>query len=441
MKFRGLLIAVVVLAILGGVLYWSSHRKTPPTPASSENSPPIVKVDPASVTALTITQKNAPPVTLTRQAADRWQITAPQSALADTGTVSAILSNLNPLPSQRVIDDKAADLTPYGLQSPSVTIDLTEKNHPTQKLLLGDDTPTGDSVYVAVAGSPRVFTAAAYIKNSLNKSFDDLRDKRLLPFDSASVTTIDLDRKPQALTFGRVQGGWQMQKPQPFRTDTFQVEDLLTQLTSAKMDTLTTPEAAAKIFAHATPVATAKITGSFGTDTLEVRKDKDADYAKSSALPGVYKVDSANSTALGEALNRPLDDYRNKQVFAFGYTDPDKIEVHSGSTALTLIHAGSAWTSNGQTMDTTSAESLVSALRDLAATKFVTSGFASPDIDVTVTYSNGRKTDHVQIAKTKDGGIAKRDDGPSLYQLDSIALNELTNAVKGVKPAAPAKKK
>ncbi|HZZ38365.1 MAG TPA: DUF4340 domain-containing protein [Acidobacteriaceae bacterium] len=441
MKLRGLLIAVVVLAILGGVLYWSSHRKTPPTPASAENTPSILKIDPSSVTALTIMQKESPPVTLTRSGTNQWRITAPQSTLADAGTVSGILSSLNPLASQRVLSDKAPDLAPYGLQIPSVTIDLTEKNNKSQKLLLGDATPTGDAVYAALAGDPRVFTAASYIKNSLDKSFDDLRDKRLLPVDSASVTTIDLDRKTQPVDFGRVQSGWQIQKPEPYRTNTFQVQDLLTQLTSAKMDTLTTPEASAKAFAHAAPFATARITGSFGTDTLEVRKDRDDDYAKSSVLPGVFKVASDNSTALAEALNRPLDDYRDKQLFSFSYADPDKIEVHTGATSLVLTHAATTWTSNGQTMDTASAESLVSALRDLAATKFVASGFTAPEIDITVTYAGGKKTDHVQIAKTKDGGIAKRDDGPSLYQLDAVTLNELTNAVKGVKPASLPKKK
>lgn len=439
MKIRGLLIAVVVLIILGGVLYWSSHRKTPPAPATA--SLPIVKVDPASVTGLTIAQKNAPPVTLTRSGPNQWQITAPKGALADANTVSGVLSNLNPLPSQRVIDDKATDLSPYGLQNPLVTIDLSKKNSKTEKLLLGDDTPTGDAVYVTLAGSGKVFTAASYIKNSLNKSFDDLRDKRLLPIDSASVTTIDLDRKPQPVDFGRVQNGWQIQKPEPYRTDTFQVEDLLTQLTRAKMDTLTAPEAANKAFAHAVPFATAKITGSAGTDTLEVRKDKDDYYARSSLLPGVYKISSDNSTALSEALARSLDDFRNKQLFSFGYTDPDKIEYHAGSTSLTLMHAGTAWTSNGQQMDTSSAEALVSALRDLAATKFATSGFTKPDIDITITWGGGKHTDHVEIVRTKDGGLAKRDDGPSLYQIDAVTLNELTNAVKDVKPAAPAKKK
>ncbi len=68
MNFRGLLIAVVVLAALGGWLYWSQHRKPPAESPSvaAIATPVILKVDPANVTQLTIRQKE--PVTLTKTA-------------------------------------------------------------------------------------------------------------------------------------------------------------------------------------------------------------------------------------------------------------------------------------------------------------------------------------------------------------------------------------
>ena len=62
-------------------------------------------------------------------------------------------------------------------------------------------------------------------------------------------------------------------------------------------------------FAHATPVATAKLTGDSGTQTLEVRQNKDDYYAKSSAVVGTYKVDST----VGQALNKKVDDFRSKK--------------------------------------------------------------------------------------------------------------------------------
>lgn len=439
MKFRGLLIAAVVLVALGGLLYWSNHHKEPP--ATNSKSPTVVRIVPAEVTSLTVKQQGQPPVTITRASGDQWQITAPAAYPADASAVTSILSTLSPLLAVEVVENKAADLGPFGLASPAVEVDVVTKNKETKKVLVGDDTPAGEDVYVAVAGDPRVYTAASYVKTSLNKSLLDLRDKRLLPVESSSVTTMDLTRKGQEIGFGRVQNGWQIQKPKPYRTDTFQVDDLLDQATRAKWDPATSVEDATKDFAKATPVATLQLTGSGGRETLEVRKKDNNYYAKSSAIAGVYQIDSTVAPALAEALGRGLDDFRNKQLFDFGYSDPDKIEYEAGSTHVTLTHRGNDWYSNGQKMDTDSVEQMVTALRDLAAAKFVDSGYAKPDIEVTVTSDGGKKVGKVGIETAKDGsGIAKREDGPSLYSLDSVTLEGLTSAVKGLKPASAKKK-
>ena len=132
-----------------------------------------------------------------------------------------------------------------------------------------------------------------------------------------------------------------------------------------------------------------------------MRKEKDDYYAKSSAIPGAWKIDSSSASPLAADLDRSLDDFRNKQLFDFGYADPEKIEYHSGTTSIVLSRTGNDWMSNGKKMDTNSAEGLVTAVRDLAASKFVTSGFSSPSIDLTVTSDNGKRVEKVQIQKAE----------------------------------------
>jgi hypothetical protein len=440
MKFRGLIVAAALLLVLAGVLYWSQHHK-PKETSSSTTTPAILTIDPATVTHFAVAQKGAPPVTLDRTGANQWRITAPADYPADRSIVSSMLSSLAPLNSDSVVEDHPANLADYGLSDPSLEVDVTGKNKKTDRLLFGDDAPTGGGVYVQLAGNPRVFTAGSSAKSSLNKSLGDLRDKRLLPVDSSTVSSIDLDRKGQAITFARIKNGWQIEKPQSYRTDNYQVDDLLSQLTGAKWDPSVNAEDAARDFSHAKPVATVKLTGSSGTDTLEVRKEKDDSYAKSSAIPGVWKIDSGSASSLDQDLERGLDDFRNKQLFDFGYADPDKIEYHSGATSIMLARAGNDWTSNGKKMDANSAEALVSAIRDLSAFKFVTAGFTTPTIDLTVTSDNGKRVEKVQIQKTSDGAIARRDDGPSLYSLDTAAMTGLTDAIAGLKPAAQEKQK
>ncbi|SPE26850.1 exported hypothetical protein [Candidatus Sulfotelmatomonas gaucii] len=185
MKFRGLIIAVLVLLALGGVLYWSNHHKPSEksAPLSSTTSPSILKLDQASITQLTVTDKGSAPVSLVKQNDGRWQITKPEELRAEQDEVAGMLSSLSSLNADHVIEEKAAGLAQYGLDDPSVTVDIATSDRKQRKLLLGDSTPAGGDVYAILAGDPRVFAIAGYSKTSIDKGLNDLRNKRLLTID------------------------------------------------------------------------------------------------------------------------------------------------------------------------------------------------------------------------------------------------------------------
>jgi Domain of unknown function (DUF4340) len=440
MKLRSLILSTVVLLALVGTLYWSEHRKPKEdTTVSADTSPSILKLDDASITQVDLKKKDAAPIVLAQNSSGTWQITEPKQLNADQNTVSSMVSTLSSLRSERVVDDKPSDLSAYGLTRPALEVDLTEKDNKHQKLLIGDDTPTGSSVYAMLTGDPRVFTIATYNKTSFDKSVDDLRDKRLLAVAGDKISRLDLVRNNQTIEFGRDKEEWQILKPKPLPADTVQVGELVQKLTDARMDisgSAASAKDAASAFAHGTPVAIAKVTDLSGTQELQVRKDKDAYYAKSSMVEGAYKVDSS----LGQAMDKGLDDFRNKKVFAFGFSDPDKIEMHNGSKAVFLSRSGADWWSNGKKMDAISAEDFVSALRDLSASKLVDSGFTSPAIEITVTSDKGKKVDKVSIAKSGSDFVAMRESDPTLYQLDGNAVDSLQKSADNIKPDTGAKK-
>jgi hypothetical protein len=305
MNFRGLIVAVVVLGALGGVLYWSQHRKPPEEVAPASSATVILKVNAADVTRLTITQKT--PVSV-EKADGTWQITQPAPYPADQEAVASVLSTLSGLNADRVVEDKASDRKQYGLDPPTVEVDIAGKAHATQQLLLGDETPAGGDVYAALAGDPRVFTVASYSKTSLAKSLNDLRDKSLLTLNADKVSRVELLRKGEDLEFDRTKDGWQMLKPSSSPADSFAVNDLVRSLTNARMDLSTAGEPTAE-FARATAAGTAKLTGDTGVQTLEVRKGQNDYYAKSSVVAGIYKVDSS----VGQALDKKIDDFKKKE--------------------------------------------------------------------------------------------------------------------------------
>src|SRR5260370_11712535 len=206
MKGRGLLVAAIVLAALTGALYWSNRHKSVETSADStpESSPKMLTLQPSDVTGLSIRKKSGESIVLVRNDAGQWQITAPQMLAADQDAVSNVLSTLSSLNSDRLVEDKPTNLDQYGLGQPSIEVEITKKDKKTQKLLIGNDTPTGNAANASVAGYPRLLTMTSYNKNAFVKSANDLRDKRLLTFDSDKVSSIQLNAKNQTILFGHI---------------------------------------------------------------------------------------------------------------------------------------------------------------------------------------------------------------------------------------------
>jgi Domain of unknown function (DUF4340) len=438
MKIHGLISAVLVLGILGGLLYWSEHHKPVEgdTKVSADTPPTILKFDQANITKLEIKKKGAEPITLTKADSGNWTIFQPKQLGADQGTVSGILSTVSSLNSDRLVEDKAADLKVYGFDQPGLEVDITGKDSKTHKLLIGDDTPAGSAVYAMLAGDPRVFTMSSYKKTSVDKSLNDLRDKRLLTVNSDKIGRLELMRKGEDIEFGRNKDDWQILKPKPLRADTFQVSELVRKLTDARMNlggATDNNKEAASAFAHGVPVATAKLTDTSATQQLEVRKNKDTYYAKSSAVEGEYKVGSD----LGQAMDKGLDDFRNKKLFDFGYTDPNKVELHIGPKASFLTRSGEDWWGpGGKKVDAASAQSVISKLRDLSASKFVDTGFAKPEVEAMVTLDDGKRVEKILISKSGSFYVGKRENEPSLYQLETSAVDDLKKAADEIKPAA-----
>ena len=444
MKLRGLLTAALVLAALLGALYWSNRHKASEdtsVKASPDAAPKILSVDKSGVTRLAIRRKEQPELNVVRNDSGTWQITAPKPLAADQEAVSSLLSLLSPLNSDRLIEEKASDLSKYGLAVPVLEVDITLKDNQTQKLLIGDQTPSGSNYYAAVAGEPRLYSVAAYNKSGLDKTADDLRDKRLLTVDFDKVSQIELvGLKPdtkQDVTFAREKDAWQILKPKPYRAETYQVENLIRSLKDARMESNAADEDVvnAAVFKSAAPFVIAKISGASGTQVLELRKAKGDYYAKTSVLPGVYKVPAA----VGSGLDKSLDDFRNKKVFDFGFQDPNRVEIHEGAKSYFLTRSGSDWWGpDGKKLDEASVQALLGKLRDLSAETFPDSGFGAPVMEITVASNENKRVEKVAVAKNGEKYIAKRENEPALYELAASAIPDLEKAEAEVKPAASA---
>jgi hypothetical protein len=436
MKPTGLLVAVAVLALLGGAVWWSNKKQAAAAKSPTDTTTKLLTIPDDQFQQIRIKKAGADAEELQRQDG-KWKLTEPKALPADPDTASSLVSSLSNVTADAVIEPKATDLKAYGLENPSLDVQIKRKDGKTAELQIGDDTPTGSGAYAKLAGDPRVVSIGSYVKTSIDKSPNDLRDKRMLTFDSDKLTRVELDAKGQTIEFGKSGASeWQIVKPRPLRADSSAVSSLVDKLKDAKMD-LTATGDPGKDFAGATKVATATVTDASGNQTLEVRKDKDKNvYAKSSAVEDVYKVNSD----LADAMDKSLDDFRNKKLFDFGFSDPSKVEVNG----VVYTKSGDKWMSGPKTMDNTSVQNLIDKLRDLSATKFVEAGGGEQVFTATVTSNDNKRVEKVNLRKQGDKYFAQRENEPSIYELDAQAVTDLQKAASDVKeaaPPAPAKKK
>jgi hypothetical protein len=436
MDLKRLAISVAVLAVLIGVLVWSNKQEEGGEKKASADDPPkIVDVPMDQVARIEIRRSGAEPVLLER--GTQWTIKAPKAMDADQEAVANLASTLAALQSERMLDAKPADVSQYGMQDPVLTAILTAKDNKTYTVKMGGDSPTGASTYAMREGDPRLFTIASYTKTALDKSWRDLRDKRLLRVESDSLTRVELNAKGTAIEFGKNNAGnWTILKPKPLRADHLTADQLIRKLSGARLEVINDTEEEAvlpKKFAAASVIATARLTDQQGTHQIEIRKGKDNEYfAKSSALEGVYKT----TPELGEGVDKKLEDFRNRKLFEFSFAEPEKVEVKDGDKSHAFTKSGNEWKRDGKNVEPSGVQQVIDRLRDLSATRFADAAQGNAVAEYVVNVA-GKAAERVIVRKQGDVYHAQRANEPEVFVLDGTVVSGIRDLAAGVKEATP----
>src|SRR5215510_13273696 len=153
MKPGGLLASVALLAVLGGLVYWSVKREG--SQAKTDNTNKILSIPEDQFQEIRIRKLTGEVLALNRDSG-KWRITDPKPLPADQDAVSSLVTTLGALNADKPVEDNATDLQPFGLNQPTLDVTIKKKDGKTEQVLIGDDTPTGSGAYVKLPGSPKV---------------------------------------------------------------------------------------------------------------------------------------------------------------------------------------------------------------------------------------------------------------------------------------------
>ncbi len=441
MKANPLLVAVVVLAVLGGAV-WYTRENPPPT---DDDAPTIVKVEEDSIEEVTVTRAGHDTVTVVRGDDDAWDFGEGIDIPGDSSSIGFMITSLASLNADRIVSENVLDWSPYELDRPGLQVSYKLKDAPGGEVWFGKETPTGSGVFARIKDDPRLFTVYSYNKTLFEKEIFDLRDKNLMQVDDDKISRVTVTAGSSSIEFGKSGDDWQILKPGPLRGDNFTIGDLVRAARTAEMTSVLDETESGGVYNFGSPLAIVEIVDDSGSHALTVAKDGDTFYAKSSDQAGVYEV----ASTLAESFDKPVSDFRNKKVFDFGFADPAKIEVRDGSTTVVITKAEDKWllSSDGdRELEGEKVQTLLDGLRNLTATEFPSDnaadqaryGLSEPVINAEVTPSEeGAEPEKVVVSSPDAERVyAARVGEPTTYEVEKAPAQDIQRAIEEIlKPA------
>ena len=168
-----------------------------------------------------------------------WRLIEPISDLADLEKVKDIIGKLKNLQIDSVdfLTEDAKDLVKYGLDNPRFTVTVNEKGV-TQSVIFGNS--LDNKVYVKRTDEPTIFFLKDNILGDLSKKPNDLRDRKVVRFESIGTYGINkLEIKTQSDLMAVEKSldlDWKITKPINIYADQDTVKNFLVKIKSLEIE-------------------------------------------------------------------------------------------------------------------------------------------------------------------------------------------------------------
>jgi len=479
MKPLNTIIALVILAGLGGVLYYLNKHPKSETSADSIPKQKIFAFQANQVQQFTVESPDQPAVTVKRgKAAGQWEIASPAGIPADSTEIQAFVDGVPKLEETPLDGQTGGSLSEFGLDQPKRTWKFQLADGKEVDLRIGKDNPAGFARYGTLSSGPGLFLMDSTDTKDLDKTLFDFRDKRALPvavdkakqvelhfeFDNKTspaeiekAKKLGLPIKPPKIAMTHEQNGnWQLSDPH-VRTDFGDTNYFITIVSGATMKSVETdnPKSLSEYGLDKPPIRLVVTAQDGSTHTLLVgkKKEKKSDaqkkpgsssdetegyYAKNSEWPAVFIINQQ----VFDQLNQDLDNYRNRFLFDFDTSNARRIEVQGPDGELRLDRKGDDWYKADKKMDGSKVDAFLNAIHALRIQHYTEDrpghiaeyGFEKPWMKVKITFSEANKVETVLFAekgKDKDKKLyAVRQDEPSIYEMSPSDEDQIKPKLK-----------
>jgi len=370
MNLRATALLALAVAALGAFVWLYEIRGAEERAEEKEAAKRIFRgVEADDVTAFALRTKEGQALRL-EKTEGVWRILEPIAFPADATNAESVASTLASLRSEAVIEDPGPPAE-YGLEGePDVRFRADGEE---RVLRIGDASPVGSNTYVATAEDRPVYVVAHYRTMSLERTLDEMREKRLARFERDAVVEARVRWKGGAVRLVRDEQdpeAWRLVEPLEAAADARTVSKLLSDLEFLRatgfddqpseevLARLETPEVAIEL--------RTKADGKEGAVRVALGAPEGTDLPARGEVEGaVYELPAGRLAD----FPRSVDAYRDKTLARFIDTEARRFEIafHAESDGqshvVTGTREGDAWKTSPETLE---AEKVDAMLRELS---------------------------------------------------------------------------
>ena len=361
-------------------------------PVSYYRSPRVLAIPPDAIMSVRVAGAETYGI-YRKVGQDQWRIKPggdyKDELPADKREIETFLELFARIDAREFVDDKPADLAPYGLNAGSERLTLTiaflapgTDNAKTRTLTLG--LKTGDAgtgkVFAKLADRQTVFTLPASMVEDLQPSTLKLRDKTVLPITAETAGKIELTLESGSITMAKTAGKWNITAPIPAPANQQRVQLILDRLETLKAMGFHREKASEVKFGFDRPRGTVRLTktGSEKPITLEIGADSPAGAVAFVRSSSANVVASVGASEVKVFLASP-EGYYDPAIWVLpDSTEVKRVALKRPDGAVELTGApGGRWRVTkplDAPVDAENVNSILDRLDDLTATRIVSIG-------------------------------------------------------------------
>ena len=313
----------------------------------------------------------------------KWRLTVPVKDQADSATIDNLLSDLESWRKFSLISGKGdgkidkGNLSEFGLTQSKLRLKLIGPGAPPE-IRFGKDAALEGQMYVRLGDAKDVLIAGQTVRNDISKKPNDFRDRKLTSLTTTGVTHAVIKSPAGEMELAKKNEHWEIVKPLQARADDQKIDDLLAQVTNARIEEFV-GDGGGDLHAYGLAEPRGSIT-LYGADdkqgeTLQLgaapEKNKEQIYARFEPRHGIYALPKKTEDILAARPN----DLRDHHLVRLETDALDRIHIQgAGQPEVVLARKAETWTiasKNNAPANGDEVRRLISTLNEQQVSKFV----------------------------------------------------------------------